>query len=62
MAKKKITVAGAGIAGLWCALTLARRGHTVTLAERSKTPFEDACSAYAGAMLAPFARKRARKR
>jgi glycine oxidase len=32
---------------------LARRGHQVILAERSAEPFADACSPYAGAMLAP---------
>ena len=55
MSKKKITVQGAGICGLWHALTLARAGHAVTLIERSKKPFESACSFYAGAMLAPYA-------
>jgi glycine oxidase len=49
-----ITVAGAGITGLWQALTLARRGHRVRLVERSREPFADAASAYAGAMLAPY--------
>jgi glycine oxidase len=49
-----ITVAGAGIAGLWQALTLARAGHRVRLIEHSAEPFAHAASAYAGAMLAPF--------
>ncbi len=49
----KIAIRGAGVAGLWQALTLARRGHRVILAERSEDPFADACSPYAGAMLAP---------
>jgi glycine oxidase len=49
-----IIVAGAGITGLWQALTLARRGHRVRLVERSSEPFADAASAYAGAMLGPF--------
>jgi len=48
-----ITIRGAGIVGLWQALTLARRGHKVTLTERSAAPFAEACSPYAGAMLAP---------
>ena len=49
-----ITVVGAGITGLWQALTLARRGHRVRLIERSAEPFAQAASAYAGAMLAPY--------
>lgn len=49
-----ITVVGAGITGLWHALTLARRGHRVRLIERSSTPFADAASAFGGAMLGPF--------
>jgi glycine oxidase len=50
----RITVIGAGIAGLWQALTLARDGHDVRLIERSAAPFETAASRLAGAMLAPF--------
>ncbi|TFG85980.1 MAG: FAD-dependent oxidoreductase [Hyphomicrobiales bacterium] len=49
----RIAIRGAGVAGLWQALTLARRGHAVILTERSAEPFIDACSPYAGAMLAP---------
>ncbi len=49
----KIAIRGAGVVGLWQALTLARAGHDVTLYERSAVPFAEACSLYAGAMLAP---------
>jgi glycine oxidase len=51
--KQTIAVRGAGVVGLWQALTLARRGHAVTIYERSAQPFAEACSVYAGAMLAP---------
>lgn len=56
---KAIVIRGAGVAGLWCALLLARRGHQVTLVERSAEPFAEACSRYAGAMLAPHAEEEA---
>jgi glycine oxidase len=48
-----ITVVGAGILGLWQALTLARAGHRVRLVERSPDPFAASASRHAGAMLAP---------
>jgi glycine oxidase len=51
--KQSIAVRGAGVVGLWQALALARAGYSVTLCERSATPFADACSVFAGAMLAP---------
>lgn len=51
---RTITIAGAGIVGLWQALVLARRGHRVRLVERSAEPFEVAASALAGAMIAPY--------
>jgi glycine oxidase len=54
MREHTITVVGAGITGLWQALTLARRGCRVRLVERSAEPFADAASAYGGAMLGPF--------
>jgi glycine oxidase len=57
MPKRNITVVGAGITGLWQALTLAPKGHRVRLVEKSATPFADAASAFAGAMLGPFCEK-----
>jgi len=54
MTTPTITVAGAGIVGLWQALTLARRGFSVRLIERSVEPFAQSASALAGAMLAPY--------
>jgi glycine oxidase len=50
---QSIAVRGAGVVGLWQALVLARKGHAVTLYERSPQAFAEACSVYAGAMLAP---------
>lgn len=52
-APREITVVGAGIIGLWQALTLARAGHRVVLLEQSTDPFAASASRYAGAMLAP---------
>ena len=49
-----ITIAGAGIFGLWQAITLARSGHKVRVLERCPTPFAEAASQYAGAMIAPY--------
>lgn len=51
--KHTITVIGAGVLGLWQALTLARAGHPVRLVETSNDPFAATASRYAGAMLAP---------
>jgi len=51
--ERNITIVGAGILGLWQALTLARAGHRVSLYEASLEPFADTASRHAGAMLAP---------
>lgn len=48
-----MTVVGAGILGLWQALTLAHAGSRVCVLEASGAPFTDAASRWAGAMLAP---------
>lgn len=49
-----ITIAGAGLAGLSCALELARRGAEVTVYERGTGPGTDSVARYAGGMLAPW--------
>jgi len=53
MTKLSVLVAGAGIFGLWQALELARRGHSVTLREAMPERETGAASRFAGAMLAP---------
>jgi glycine oxidase len=50
----RIAVRGAGVTGLWQALTLARAGHEVSVFEASEAPFADASSRLAGAMLGPY--------
>lgn len=50
---KTITVAGAGVVGLWQALELLRSGHRVRLFEASVQPFATSASRWAGAMIAP---------
>lgn len=50
----RIDVIGAGITGLWQAITLVERGHRVRMFERSQKPFADAASRLGGAMLAPY--------
>ncbi len=49
-----ITIAGAGVFGLWQAMTLARAGHDVRVLERAAVPFAETASQYAGAMIAPY--------
>ncbi len=49
-----ITVAGAGVLGLWQALALARSGRRVRLIDRAPDPLSTSASSYGGAMLAPY--------
>lgn len=51
--ENRVTVVGAGILGLWQALTLGRAGVRVRLVEASSIPFAVSASRWAGAMLAP---------
>jgi glycine oxidase len=51
--RRDITVAGAGVLGLWQSVALARAGHCVRLIETSPVPFAQSASRWAGAMLAP---------
>jgi glycine oxidase len=49
----RVTVIGAGVAGLACALELAERGAAVEVLEREPAPPRN-CSWFAGGMLAPW--------
>lgn len=59
MSRLTITVVGGGILGLWQALTLAHRGHAVTLREAAQEDGSGAASRLAGAMLAPYSESEA---
>ena len=50
----QVTVIGAGVAGLTCAVELAERGATVEVLERGESLGASSCSWYAGGMLAPW--------
>ena len=50
----RVTVIGAGVAGLCVATELAARGVGVTVIDRQVQPGPHACSWWAGGMLAPF--------
>ncbi|WP_424987402.1 FAD-dependent oxidoreductase [Microbulbifer sp. S227A] len=50
----RITIIGAGVAGLCVARALRDRGADVTLVDRHAQPGPHACSWWAGGMLAPF--------
>lgn len=49
-----VTIIGAGVAGLCCAVDLAERGVNVQVLERSERLGATSCSWYAGGMLAPW--------
>ena len=51
---RRVTVIGAGVAGLTSALALAERGAEVEILERSERLGDDCCSWCAGGMLAPW--------
>jgi glycine oxidase len=50
----KVTVLGAGVAGLCVATELVERGIIPTIIERQTEPGPESCSWWAGGMLAPF--------
>lgn len=54
MKRQSITVIGAGVAGLCCALELAERGARVEVVDRGRVLGEGSCSWQAGGMLAPW--------
>jgi glycine oxidase len=49
----QVTIIGAGVAGLTCAVEFAERGVTVEVLERGEEIGRQSCSWYAGGMLAP---------
>jgi glycine oxidase len=50
----RVTIIGAGVAGLTCAVELAERGVSVEVLERGEGIGRQSCSWYAGGMLAPW--------
>lgn len=50
----RVTVVGAGVAGLACAVELAEQGATVDVVDRGDRLGSSCCSWYAGGMLAPW--------
>jgi glycine oxidase len=50
----RVTILGAGVAGLTCAVELAERGVLVEVLERGERIGPQSCSWYAGGMLAPW--------
>jgi glycine oxidase len=52
--RQSVTVIGAGVAGLACALELAERGAKVEVVDRGRALGDGSCSWQAGGMLAPW--------
>ena len=52
--RQRVSIVGAGVAGLTVAVELSARGADVTIYEKSDTVGAHACSRYAGGMLAPW--------
>lgn len=50
----RITIIGAGVAGLTIATELCKKGHEVSIIARSTSIGQNSCSWYAGGMLAPW--------
>lgn len=50
----RVSILGAGVAGLTCALELVERGADVEVLERGDGPGPQSCSWFAGGMLAPW--------
>src|ERR1700736_4363890 len=50
----RLTIIGAGVAGLTCAVELAERGASVEVLDRGEKLGASSCSWYAGGMLAPW--------
>jgi glycine oxidase len=54
VATTPISIIGAGIAGAWQALLLAKAGHAVTLYERDNADMRESTTHWGGGMLAPW--------
>ena len=54
VATSPISIIGAGIAGAWQALLLAKAGHSVTLYERDNADMRQSTTHWGGGMLAPW--------
>jgi glycine oxidase len=59
ISRQPVSVIGAGIAGTWQALALARAGFEVVLHERSDVSLDQSAAYFAGGMLAPWCEQEA---